>query len=186
MNFSKLELNPHQEAKANGWWEEERNLNHQYALVLSEVSEAFEAFRKGAYCSRHPLPHCYYVASSFEADETYKDDFKRGIKDTFQDEIADTAIRLCDIAGSLNIDLDLEIEPMEVSPKGQFTDEFIDWVTMTSKWMNSNIKPKRAIHVGLSRCVGIAKEYNFHLEAHMIAKMLFNRTRGKKHGGKIC
>lgn len=53
------------------------------ALIMSEVGEALEAMRKNRYGI--------------------------GQKDTFEDELADAVIRIADLCGEMNIDLDAQI-----------------------------------------------------------------------------
>jgi len=74
----------HGNAKEKGFWEDERNVGEMLMLVVSELGEAIEAHRTGS----------------------------RGLlaKDTFEDELADTAIRLFDMCGGLGIDLEKQIE----------------------------------------------------------------------------
>ena len=74
----------HEAARKNGFWEKERNVGEMLMLVVSELGEAIEAHRTG----------------NFGLEE----------KDTFEDEIADTAIRLFDLCGGLGIDLEKQME----------------------------------------------------------------------------
>lgn len=48
----------HENAKAHGWWDEERHFGEIVALCHSELSEALEAYRKGEpmYWSNHGKP----------------------------------------------------------------------------------------------------------------------------------
>lgn len=59
------------------------------ALVMSEGGEALEAMRKGG-----------YEGNGYGLEE----------KDSFADELADMIIRLLDLCGELNIDIDKQIE----------------------------------------------------------------------------
>ena len=58
------------------------------ALIQSELSEALEAMRKGDYTA---------------------DGYGVGKKDSFADELADTIIRILDLCGELNIDIDAQM-----------------------------------------------------------------------------
>lgn len=71
-------------SKNKGFWDNERNVGEMLMLIVSELGEAIEAHRTG----------------------------KLGLeeKDTFEDELADTAIRLFDMCGGLGIDLEKQIE----------------------------------------------------------------------------
>jgi NTP pyrophosphatase (non-canonical NTP hydrolase) len=74
----------HAVARDKGFWESERNVGEMLMLITSELGEAIEAHRTG----------------------------KMGLmeKDTFEDELADVAIRLFDMCGGLGIDLEKQIE----------------------------------------------------------------------------
>jgi len=84
-------------------------------LVISEVSEAFEAYRKDNYAKLNPFLNktLYSVISDLPCCELnnkeYKDLFESEIKDTFEDEIADTVIRLLAICGERGIDIENHI-----------------------------------------------------------------------------
>ena len=73
----------HKSARGKGFWDKERNVGEMLMLIVSELGEAIEAHRK------HRFGLCQ--------------------KDTFEDEIADTFIRLCDLCGGLDIDVQTQI-----------------------------------------------------------------------------
>ena len=74
----------HLAAREKGFWEKERNVGEMLMLIVSELGEAIEAHRTN--------------------------NFGIGTKDTFEDELADTAIRLFDLCGGLNIDLEQQMK----------------------------------------------------------------------------
>lgn len=99
-------------AKNNGFWDTERNVPEMLMLIVSEVAEALEALRKDkrtdpfiAELSYNDIPDL-----NDENKELWKKSFEDSIKSTFEDEIADVAIRLFDLCGGLNIDLEKHIE----------------------------------------------------------------------------
>lgn len=73
-------------------------------LIVSELSEALEASRKDRKADIDGFEHDQSVSSSY-----FKEDFERNIKDSFEDEMADATIRICDLAGWLGIDLQRHI-----------------------------------------------------------------------------
>ena len=77
------------------------------ALIHSEVSEAFEAYRKDKFAN---IPdYIGDVVQGDKSDEWFKITFQRYMKDTFEDEIADSIIRLLDLCGKMNIDIETHI-----------------------------------------------------------------------------
>ena len=64
-------------------------ISQKIGLIMSECGEALEAMRKPEY----------------EANG-----YGIGVKDSFADEIADTIIRLLDLCGELNINIDAQIQ----------------------------------------------------------------------------
>lgn len=88
----------HQDNVERGFYDEKRELGTLLMLIVSEVSEALEADRKGRHVN---------ISELTETEKTVG--FKEKIKDTFEDEIADTFIRLFDLVGYLNIDIESHI-----------------------------------------------------------------------------
>ena len=86
----------YQNNKEKGFWDNERNVGEMLMLVTSELGEAMEAHRKGRF-------------ANLEAYEEFSENFEDAIKDTFEDEIADSVIRLLDMCGGLGIDIDTHV-----------------------------------------------------------------------------
>ena len=118
MNIKDTITKAHSIAKEKGFWEEEkRNIPEALLLIISEVSEATEALRKNHYANQEVVDS---LAQDLELDKTdeefllktlvWKGKFEDNIKSTFQDEIADVAIRLFDLCGGMGIDLQKHIE----------------------------------------------------------------------------
>jgi NTP pyrophosphatase (non-canonical NTP hydrolase) len=78
------------------------------ALIHSEVSEAFEAYRNDKYADIEQ--YIEGIAFGNKLDENFKEVFKYTMKDTFEDELADSIIRLLDLCGKLNIDIETHIQ----------------------------------------------------------------------------
>ena len=107
----------HGTAKEKGFWDTERNVSEMLMLIVSEVAEAQEALRKNHYANPEVVDS---LAHDLELDRTdeefllktlvWKSKFEENIKSSFQDEIADVAIRLFDLCGGMGIDLEKHIE----------------------------------------------------------------------------
>jgi len=110
--MEKLIEKAHGVAKEKGFWDEERNVPEMLMLVVSELSEALEALRKGHYAE--PFATAVLAEDLNNWDDSLKDAWKNGfekaVKSSFEDEIADVAIRLFDLCGGLNISLEKHIE----------------------------------------------------------------------------
>lgn len=109
--LNKLSKQIHANNVTKGFFDEPKNIGEMIALIHSEASEALEADRKGNYyqgdinavLGNEPYTgvhdHQYFV--SFE---------ECGIKNSFEDELADIIIRVLDLAAYKNIDIDKHIE----------------------------------------------------------------------------
>ncbi len=107
MNIKETSEAIHANNVAKGFWEEglHKNKGEALMLVVTELSEALEADRKGFYSNyvgRFPEDHEHYLQES----ESW---FRGSIKDTFEDEIADAVIRLLDLSQGFNIDIEWHI-----------------------------------------------------------------------------
>lgn len=78
------------------------NLGELLMLITSELSEALESHRKGKFSNWVSYQKDLSVCGEIES-------FKLHIKDSFEDEIADAIIRLLDLVGRLNIDIEKHI-----------------------------------------------------------------------------
>lgn len=87
----------HENAKAKGFYKEGKELGTCLMLIVSELGEALEADRKGRHADICNLDQYLWNGND--------DQFKQDIKDTFEDEIADVFIRLFDLCGYLDIDI---------------------------------------------------------------------------------
>lgn len=107
----------HSTAKEKGFWESERNTPELLMLIVSELSEALEALRKNHYADKSVADGLKQDIDLNHTDDEFQMNrgiwkalFEEKIKSSFEDEIADVAIRLFDLCGGLNIDLEKHIE----------------------------------------------------------------------------
>ena len=104
--MKKLISQAHGTAKANGFWDTERNKPEMLMLIVSEAAEALEALRKNHYADKAAVA---LLSDDFFArggtKEEYAEIFRNNIKSSFEDELADVCIRLFDLCGGLDIDL---------------------------------------------------------------------------------
>ena len=79
------------------------------ALIHSELSEALEADRKERYANLYAFD-CKGQQAPKEGVDPFVDRFKVHIKDTFEDELADAMIRILDLCGWMDIDIQRHVE----------------------------------------------------------------------------
>lgn len=94
----------HQVNRDKGFWDKERNVGEMLMLVTSELGEAMEAHRKGKFADWEAY------SNEISTIKTAPLSFKKHLKDSFEDELADATIRLLDMAAGLKIDLDKHIQ----------------------------------------------------------------------------
>lgn len=92
--ISDLVSNSYRVARQHGFHEDYHSPAHYMMLVLSEIGEMVEADRKNR---RFDIEK---YRNAFDSDIVM---FEKYVKDTFEDEMADVVIRLCDFCGSLNV-----------------------------------------------------------------------------------
>ena len=119
-NLNDLAKHCHNEAKQKGWYDKERPVTELLMLTVCEISEAVEADRKQKHCEvsqddfkrlvKNYMEQMEYSGVEAKPITVENSVFQNHIKDTFQDEIADTMIRLLDLVGYMDIDIDFHIQ----------------------------------------------------------------------------
>ncbi|MBN2890521.1 MAG: hypothetical protein JXL97_01515 [Bacteroidales bacterium] len=95
--------------KKKGFWDKERETGTLLMLIVSEVAETLEADRKDRFTN---VPENVVWKEDWDIGEKSSDvtNFETYVKDTFEDEIADTFIRLMDLCGARGIDIEWHIK----------------------------------------------------------------------------
>lgn len=111
-NLNELSKQIYEGNKLRGFDVSKENIGQTLMLIVSELSEALEADRKDKFANLQVFENCMKADDIREEDrECYLiSEFQRNIKDSFEDEIADTFIRLFDLCGALDIDIEKHIE----------------------------------------------------------------------------
>ncbi len=90
----------HENAKKKGFYDKPREVGTLLMLVVSELSEALEADRLNKRANM----------GKYHQGIAYGNVFEAYVKDTFEDELADSIIRILDLCGYLNIDIENHIK----------------------------------------------------------------------------
>jgi NTP pyrophosphatase (non-canonical NTP hydrolase) len=112
-HFNELSKRIFFNAKKKGFYDKPIEVGTKLMLCVSELSGALEAHRKNRYANMCGLEHFEKYVDG-ENPQTIDSGvwniaFQDNIKDTFEDEIADTIMRLLDLCGYLKIDIEKHI-----------------------------------------------------------------------------
>lgn len=171
----------HQNAINKGFWDRDLSIEHCLMLVITELSEAVEADRKG---KRSNVEQ--YVKSTAKSrirtdNPMYfnRISFENNIKDTVEDELADAVIRLCDVSCHIGIDL-ASLGPgiTPLAAKSTFTEDMYYLIKRMYICGHDKDKVKVTIENIIDLCDRMRIDLNWHIEQ----KMLYNETREKMHG----
>lgn len=192
-NLNNLAQQIHENAKAKGFWDEPRNTGEVFMLIVSELAEALEADRKGKRASMgefdEKIDKYARLGSEISQNGLFERAFRLFIKDTFEDEIADTVIRILDWCYYSK----LEIDPFLYEKSGDFDlekDANIGWVLFEmTKWVCKAHKPsavsqEACLNAVLILAKNLAINLGFDLQRHIELKMQYNATREHMHGKK--
>jgi len=160
MNHQQLIERSHKQAVDKGFWEQPLTESMSLALINSEIYEALEAFRK--------------VRVKPDWNDT------QAVKDSFEVEIADAAIRVYDWAGGNN----LQVAVLNSVNFMFGVDEGCNFL-MLNKEVNlvlANEEKDIALSSVLTGLYSYAVHHKFDLLSYIMWKLDYNLTRAYKHG----
>ena len=196
--MSKIDLNSlrdraYKTACEHGFHDEELSNEHCLMLVITELSEAIEADRKGKYFKGRIKFERYFNLYSALVEENvrYKNAFEKHIKDTVGDELADALIRLLDLYGLRGIDLNEDAFDEETVSEYSVTyrnKSFTESIFHILKFIASNnevfVRSCVVPEMLLLEIFGLAKYLSIDLVWHIEQEMKYNELREKMHGMK--
>lgn len=200
MNLNEFAREVHANARAHGWWDEERDPAEIIALIHSEWSEALEEYRAGRPMVWHKCVAPIGIGSCCENGGRICDRascyFDKNCMDSKPEGIAveliDGCIRILDFAAHEKVSLEFgEIESLQPTPPKLIADLHY----YTSVALNDVEKDGKIIkHHFIPELLGAAVYETFRYiraqglepEKIMIEKHEYNKTRPYRHGGKKC
>lgn len=178
--------------KANGFHDPEHQHSNtcRLMLIVTEISEAVEADRKGI----HPRELNIFEEACRTWDgnklwETmgYAQTFHDHIKDSFEDELSDVVIRCCDFLGCLGMTFEQAFkkpwEPINHQNYDTFADEAWYWVWLLCGNDHATNVTAAANVAGLLLQVCDYCDINdIDIAQHVEWKLKYNKTRPFRHG----
>ena len=161
----------------HGWHDEEHSERHFLSLVITELSEAVEADRIDRHADLESLNDAASVYPWVRCFATY-------VKDTVEDELADAAIRILDLAGLQDSDIG---EAVTVRLKSAD-----DYILMRAYFKASTFTEAvytivenlffDGYELALLNVFNLSYVMDFDLMEHIRLKMEYNKTRERLHG----
>lgn len=156
---------------------------HYLCLVISELMEAVEADRKNRYADLDKFKQANEVF-------TFSGAFEHCIKDTLEDELADAAIRILDLAGYQRFDIGSMVE-VDLCRGDNATRDH----TLLKDYFENHsftesiyeIVEQICYHgydLAMTALFELADALDIDLMQHIRLKMDYNRTRERLHGKK--
>jgi len=175
MNLTKLAKQIHETAVEKGWWDQERNKDEMHMLEITELAESVEADREGREAK---VQEFHDEIGRYSGDDytemVFKNEFEIYIKDTVEDELADTVIRCLDYLYWKDRDY-INIPNLE----REWSDNFAENILFICKQI-TNRRPEDAV----GYLFDLAEHMDIDIEWHIEQKMKYNDMRSRKHGGK--
>ena len=197
VNLTEYAKSIYEANKAKGFWDEKRSQLELLVLVQSELFEAFEAVRKDKVhvdelqILNNLTKNVDKKFPKLNADN-FKQRFVENVKDTLQDEIADTIIRLLDFAGSRDMKL-YDPRQDEKTPV-DYKDAKVGFrqITFIVANMSNAIGALYDRHIGyvettdlIFYLVAFAEHNEIDIWLHIELKLFYNSLRAYKHGKKF-
>lgn len=182
-----LAVEIHANAVKKGFWDGEPDIEKFLMLIVCELAEAVEADRAGkrAQTELYNLNVTSYVPGGLYHQELFED----WIKDTVEDELADAATRILDMAEHFKIANHVTWDRISTEfEEGQsFAGKVYTLVKDMPDWsahLGANFSFRTALASVLNGIFALADSLKIDLLWHVREKMAYNATREKLHGKK--
>ena len=182
MELNKLRDKAYKIAREHGFHDEEHSDQHMLMLVISELCEAVEADRKGWHAIPRDKENTCFDPKIFQVDSVYfVYMFNECVKDRMEDELADACIRLLDLAGLRNLNLNRFALVNVVSSKKTFTENVY---AIIKDIMNYKYSLEEQVNYAITQIFALSRILDIDLLWFIEHKMIYNEKREYKHDKK--
>lgn len=191
INLNKLRDKAYKTACEHGFHDQELSNEHWLCLVISELMEAVEAdrndnwnriakveqFKKRLEISRI----CQGLDPEISKERGYEVTYNACIKGSIDEELADAVIRLLDLAGLRNLNLNRFALVNVVSKKKTFTENIYSIIKDIT---NYKYTLEELVNYAITQIFVLSDILDIDLLWHIEQKMKYNELREKMHGKK--
>ena len=164
----------HENAVRHGFWNEEHDIRHYLMLVITELAEAVQAYRKGGFAKRN-----MYEKIVKERSYTKEMAYLLSVKGTFEEKMADACIRLMDLAGRSDVEFPDDYDSLGFLDERGITIVLFKAIFFMQNAMSRDAGELVMYFIRLSEAIGIDIEW------HIRQKMAYNASRPYLHGNKF-
>ena len=171
--------------KLKGFWNEQRNIRHIIALIISEVYEALEAHRAGKVANLKD-----YERASGGYENFVPERFEQTLKGTLGDELGDICIRVFDVMGGHEIQA-VPMAAFNFTNSSDFVGCLLDINSILTRLdarlimgTNTSVELSRHLTTTLKAVYQLAARFEIELAVFIQEKIKYNKTRPPKHGKK--
>ena len=178
INLNELRDRAYKTACEHGFHDKELSNEHLLCLIISELMEAVEADRKGKRADRESFKSSYEDEEPHD-DVNFKYCFEKYIKDTISDELSDAVIRLLDLAGLRNFNLN-RFSPVDVvSREKTFTENIY---AIVKEIIDRKYSLEEQVNYVITQVFALANILGVDLLWHINQKMRYNELRPMLNG----
>ena len=178
INLNALRDRAYKTACEHGFHDKELSNEHLLCLIISELMEAVEADRKGKRADRESFKSSYEDEEPHD-DVNFKYCFEKYIKDTISDELSDAVIRLLDLAGLRNFNLN-RFSPVDVvSREKTFTENIY---AIVKEIIDRKYSLEEQVNYVITQVFALANILGVDLLWHINQKMRYNELRPMLNG----
>lgn len=181
INLDELIIEAFTTAKNNGWHEKKHSDEHCMMLVITEISEAVQAHRKGL---RANMDGFRFWMDKPDFGQRFKQIYESCISGTVEDELSDVVIRCLDYCGLRGVEGVGLYEVSDVKPERTFTEHMFHVCQQFTSHYLVSLMPRFVCSYSLSYIFTLCRNMGIDLPFFIRQKMEYNKLRGYHHGSK--